>query len=272
MIKIGDFARLSQVTVVTLRYYDEVGLLKPTQVDPFTGYRYYSVEQLPRLNRILALKDLGFSLEQIAQVLAEELTPDQLRGMLKLKRIEMEQRLDEDQSRLVRIEARLRQIEMEDRMFDYDVVLKMVPSMLVASCRASIPTNDQVPVYLDSAYDKVYDYVHKQGAKETGPCLAIWHTPSDVYINEDAEAIVPIDKQLPGVDDVKVYELPQAHVAAVVHQGNFEDFSQGHRALLKWIEANGYQISGPYREIYIKHDPRDLSDSITEIQYPVVKT
>ena len=271
MIKIGDFARLSQVSVVTLRHYDEVGLIKPVQVDPFTGYRYYSVGQLPRLNRILALKDLGFSLDQISRVLAEDLSPDQLRGMLKLKCAEVEQRLADEQARLERIEARLRQIEMEDTVTDYDVVLKMVPAMLVAACRVTIPTNDQVPAYLGPAFTETYDYVRKAGMKETGPCLTIWHSPADVYENEDAEAVVQIDRLLPGAGRVKVYELPQIQVAAVVHHGSFDDFTQGHTALLTWIELNGYRIAGPYREIYIKHDHRNLSDSTTEIQFPVVK-
>ena len=127
MIKIGDFSRLSQVSVKTLRYYDEVGLLKPVEVDRFTGYRYYSFDQLPRLNRVLALKDLGFSLEQIAQALDEGLTPDQLRGMLRLKRAEIQQRVEEEQERLARVEARLRQIEQEAMMSNYDVVIKKVP-------------------------------------------------------------------------------------------------------------------------------------------------
>lgn len=116
MIKIGDFARLSQVSVVTLRHYDEIGLLKPVAVDSMTGYRHYSVAQLPRLNRILALKDLGFSLEQIERVLGGGLTLDQLHGMLKMKHAEVEQQLADEQGRLVRIAARLRQIEQEDRM------------------------------------------------------------------------------------------------------------------------------------------------------------
>ena len=93
MIKIGDFARLSQVSVVTLRYYDEMDLLKPVRVDTFTGYRFYSVDQLPRLNRILALRDLGFSLEQIKLMLADGLTLEQLRGMLTVQRDEVEKRL-----------------------------------------------------------------------------------------------------------------------------------------------------------------------------------
>ena len=98
MIKIGDFARLSQVSVVTLRYYDEVDLLKPVKVDTFTGYRFYSADQLPRLNRILALKDLGFSLDQIKLMLADGLTSDQLRGMLTIQRNEVEKRLADEQA------------------------------------------------------------------------------------------------------------------------------------------------------------------------------
>ena len=82
---------------------------------------------------------------------------------------------------------------------------------------------------------------------------------------------MPIDRPLQGTNRVKVYELPSTQVAAVVHQGEFEDFTQGHAALLEWIDANGYQINGPYREIYIKHDKGQMSDSTTEIQFPVEK-
>jgi DNA-binding transcriptional MerR regulator len=71
VLKIGEFARVNQVSIATLRYYDHCGLLKPLALDPETGYRYYSLDQLPRLNRILALKELGFPLEQIAQLLEE---------------------------------------------------------------------------------------------------------------------------------------------------------------------------------------------------------
>jgi len=271
MIKIGDFARLSQISVVTLRYYDEMDLLKPVKVEPFTGYRFYSADQLPLLNRILALKDLGFSLEQIKLMLADALTLEQLRGMLMMQRAEVEKRLADEQGRLSRIETRLRQIELEDKMPTYDVVLKTVPAMLVAARRVTIPTNDQVPQYLGPAYTEAYDYVRQQGAKDTGPCLALWHSPANVYENEDAEAIVPIDRPLKGTERVNVYELPSAQVAAVVHHGDFEDFTQGHAALLEWIDANGYQIVGPYREIYIKHEKGDLSDTTTEIQFPVEK-
>lgn len=272
MIKIGDFARLCQLSVATLRHYDEVGLLKPLTVDQFTGYRYYSVGQLPRLNRILALKDLGLSLEQIEKVLTNELTLSQLQGMLMLKKAEVAQRVAEEQARLDRLEVRLKQIEQENFMPQYDVVLKTAPAAWVASCRVTIPTNDQVPAYLNPAFMEVYNFVHQGGAKDIAPCLALWHTPTDVYANEIAEALVPIDRPLPPAGRVQVYELPATQVAAVVHHGDFSDFTQGHSALLKWIEENGYQIVGPFREIYINHNPENLADSTTEIQFPVAKT
>ena len=271
MIRIGDFARLSQVSVVTLRYYDEMDLLKPVRVDTFTGYRFYSADQLPLLNRILALKDLGFSLEQIKLMLADGLTLEQLGGMLMKQRNEVEKRLSEEQERLIRIEARLRQIKLEDKMPRYDIVIKTDPAMLVAARRVTIPTNDQVPQYLGPAYAEVYNYLRQQGVKDDGQCMALWHSPADVYANEDAEAMVVIDRPLPGTERVKVYELPPTQVAAVVHHGDFEEFTQGHAALLEWIDANGYQIVGPYREIYIKHEKNNLSDTITEVQFPVDK-
>ena len=156
-------------------------------------------------------------------------------------------------------------------MPNYDVVIKNAPAMLVAARRVTIPTNDEVPGYLRPAYKEVYDYVRQQGAKDSGPCFALWHSPADVYENEDAEAVVPIDRPLKETKRVKVYELPSIQVAAVVHQGDFEDFTQGHAALLDWIDANDYRIVGPYREIYIKHEKSELSDSTTEIQFPVEK-
>jgi DNA-binding transcriptional MerR regulator len=268
-MKIGDFARLGQVSVVTLRHYDECGLLKPIRIDSFTGYRYYSVSQLPRLNRILALKDLGFSLEQIEQVLNGGLTPEQLHGMLTLKHAQAEQHIAAEQARLARIATRLRQIELEDKMSQYDVVLKNTPSMKVVSRRITIPTNDEVPKYLDSAFTEIWEHVTRQQVSVVGPHFTIWHQSPDVVTDEVVEAIVPVNKVIAGTDHIEVYELVETQVVCAVHHGHFEDFTQLHTAILQWIEANGYEPVGGYREVYIKHNPNDYSDSITEVQFPV---
>ena len=140
MIRIGDFSRISLVSIKTLRYYDEVGLLHPAKVDDFTGYRYYRFDQLSRLHRILALKDLGFSLEQIGRLLDENVTAEQLRGVLKLRKTEIEQRVSEEQERLARVEARLKQIEQEHVMNKIDIVVKKVQPIKIASVRDVIPT------------------------------------------------------------------------------------------------------------------------------------
>jgi DNA-binding transcriptional MerR regulator len=271
VIKIGDFARLSRVTVPTLRHYDEVGLLKPISVDGASGYRYYSVSQLPRLNRILALKDLGFTLQQIESVLNGGLTPEELRGMLKLKYAEVEQVLAAEQTRLDRIAARLRQIEQEDHMSEFEVVLKTVAPQLIAACKITIPTNDQAGDYLGRAYGEVYCHIKSHGGKVAGPNLAIWHQASEVVENEVAEAAVPIAQPLPETESVKIYELPSVQAASAVYHGRFENFTQLHPVLHQWVEANQYQIVGPYREIYIDFNPEDLSNSVTEVQYPVAK-
>jgi DNA-binding transcriptional MerR regulator len=111
MLRIGEFSKMSHVPVSTLRYYDEIGLLKPAHVDRHTGYRYYSEDQMSRLEQILVLKDLGLSLEQIARMLDEDLSPAHIRGMLRLKQVEIQRRLEEDQAQLTRVKARLKQME-----------------------------------------------------------------------------------------------------------------------------------------------------------------
>lgn len=270
MLKIGDFARLAGVAVVTLRHYDDIGLLKPSSTHPVTGYRFYSSQQLHRLNRILALKDLGLSLEQIEQTLTEDLSTEQLRGMLKLRQSEEKQRLNETRERLKRLKARLKQIEREAYMPHYDIVIKTLPPCLVASQHLIIPTNDEVPDYLKPAFKKVSDYIQSQNAKTTGACFTLWHTASDTYTNEEVEVIFPIDRPLESTKELNVYTLPEVQVASTIHQGNFDDFTGAHVALLTWIEDNGYRVSGPFREIYLEGDS-ESGESTTEVQFEVTK-
>ena len=128
MIKIGDFSKLAHVSVKTLHHYGDMGLLKPAHIDRFSGYRYYALEQLSALNRILALKDLGLSLEQVAQLLHEDVSPAEMRGMLRLKQMELATQVEEEQARLKRVEQRLRQIEQEGLAHGAEVALKQVPA------------------------------------------------------------------------------------------------------------------------------------------------
>lgn len=269
MIKIGNFSRISQVSVKALRYYDEVGLLKPVEVDPFTGYRYYDFDQLKRLNRILALKDLGFSLEQIAGLIDQDLPTAELRGMLRLKQAELREHVQEELDRLERIEARLRQLEQEISMSGYDVVLKKVEPILVAGVR------DIIPSYPEQGYlwEKLETYLGQQGASPSGPCFTIYHADEPEI---DAEVCEPLAAAIPSGGGVKVHELPAVEQAAsTIHHGPFSTLGDAYGALLKWIESNGYRISGPGREFYLKPPADDGNqedpNTVTEILFPVVK-
>lgn len=143
MIRIGDFSRISQVPVSTLRYYDDVGLLKPVEVDHFTGYRYYAFEQLPSLHRILALKDLGFSLEEIARLQTDNLPAGQVRAMLIRKRSELREQAQDNFSRLERVDAWLKQNEQENTMSIYTVRLARIETDLPDIVRITNPYEDQ---------------------------------------------------------------------------------------------------------------------------------
>lgn len=271
MIKIGDFSKLSRVSVKTLRYYDEMGLLKPISIDGSTGYRYYATSQLPRLNRILALKELGFSLQQIDQVLNEGVSVEQLRGMLRLKSAELQQQIAVEQERLLRIAARLSTIATEDTMSDYDVILKQVDAQLVAGSRDTLDSYPEV----GRLFDEVSTYLGSVGV--SGPNLlgaAIWHDDEHKTSDIDGEAVFYLNQPIPANDRIKVYELPAITAACVIHHGAYNKFSQAYEAIGRWIEHNGYVVVGPNREVYLESSQpirQDDDSYVTEIQFPVAK-
>jgi effector-binding domain-containing protein len=268
MFKIGDFSRLSFVTVKTLHYYDEIGLLKPVKVDRFTGYRYYSAEQLPRLNYIVSLKNMGLSLEEVAALINNSLTPHQLRDLFILKKAELQQRVSEEQRRLEQVEKLLEQIEKEGKMPDYQVLIKKVEPQLIASIREVIPTYGHV----GELYGALIPYVFSHGGKPAGPTLYICHDSEFKEKDADVEAGISIAQAIPGSDRVKVYELPGLEQAAcTVYKGPYDKIGEAYSAIMKWTEENGYQITGPDRELYLTSpaDTQDPAEYVTEIQFPV---
>jgi len=143
MIRIGEFSRLSQTPVSTLRYYDEVGLLKPVEVDHFTGYRYYTIDQLARLNRILALKNLEFSLAEIIHLLADDLPAHQVHRMLKNKRAALLDQTQDNNEKVDRLDAWLKHIEMENNMTAYTIRNAHIDTDMADIVRITNPYEDQ---------------------------------------------------------------------------------------------------------------------------------
>jgi effector-binding domain-containing protein len=272
MIRIGDFSTISRVSVKTLRYYDEMGLLKPVSVDPATGYRFYDYRQLSTLHRILALKDLGFSLEEIGHLLNDRLSTEQMRGMLKLRKTEAQQRVQEETERLQRVDARLKQIEQENAMSSYEVVIKKIEKMKVASVRGVVPT----PPEQGPLWGELEGYLEKQRVKPCGPCLSLYHNEGFKEHDWDIEVCEPVMTGDKGAGRVNVYELPAVDtMACTVHHGPFVTIGESYNALGQWIDENSYHIVGPAREVYLRPSENGSQtdpETVTEIQFPVQKT
>jgi DNA-binding transcriptional MerR regulator len=267
MFRIGDFSRLSQVSVKALRFYDEMGLLKPTYVDRDTGYRYYSATLLPRLNRILAFKELGFSLGEIIHLLEGDLPVDRVRESLQNRRAELARRIERERSQLIEVEAWLSQIEQAGRVPDYEITIKQVSPRLVASLRDSLSSYADA----DDLFDELHSHLKHRGAPlERG---AIWHTCAGQRQSIDCEAIVFLREPARSTGRAQVYELPGATVACIIHQGSDETCERAYLAARSWIKSHGYAIAGPNRELYWQGGvAQDDGSGVTEIQYPIIHT
>jgi DNA-binding transcriptional MerR regulator len=272
MLSIGDFARLGHVSPRRLRHYDELGLLRPDRVDPTTGYRSYRVAQLARLHRLLALKDLGLSLDQIGEVLDADPPLDELRGMLRIRRTQIEQGLTEEQARLRRVEAHLRAIEGSIAMAAYDIVLKKTDPLRIAEAvgvAAGFGHANLGPVF-QQLVPQVLGRLNETGTTP-GLFVAWYEQPTDegsVVLHTGFDIG---DQTVESDDHVRVVDLPVVDVASVVHIGSMETIEDTYVALVTWIEDSGYQLAGRSRELYLEWNPDDQSRNVTELQMPVSK-
>ncbi len=283
MLKIGDFSQLAQVSVRALRIYDEMGLLKPVHVDRFSGYRYYEAEQLPRLNRIIALKDLGLTLDQIAQLLKDDLSAEQLRGMLMMKQADLEQELKEGKSRLMRVAARLRQIEREGTVSPYEVTVKEVRPLTIVSARISLATLDEIIHVRCGMYDSVYRWLDENQIVPLEPELAIYDNAEYVETDINMEVAAIVEEKVWGnrnrlkvqTGGVELHQLPAVtEMASVIHHGKLLEVGDAIGALFQWVGENGYEANGAYRELHLFG--RELTcedeDNVTvEMQLPFRK-
>lgn len=282
MFKIGEFSRLSRVSVRMLRHYDQLGLLTPSQTDPFTGYRYYSADQLPRLNRILALRDLGFSLEQVAGMLDDDLSTEQLLGMLKLKRAEVEEQMQLEQQKLARLEVRIRQMNESPKHSAYDVIVRDIEPELAATYREVAADDDRIQEMFDMV--EVYVAQYDSARADKSP-FSIYYDDEYREKDVDAEVAVPLKYAIPESESIRVRQFPRlTDVACVVHVGEYSEIYQAYNALLAWIEANEYRMVGPIREVYLRYGAdglnfelpptylaNDTNEYVTELQLSVEK-
>ena len=266
MYGIGTVARLSQVSVRTLRHYDNLDLLKPTHVDPRTGYRYYSPDQVVQLHRILVLRDLGVPLSEIAQLIDENVTVDQLRGILLLRQAEARASLTEQTEQLKRVEIRLAQLE-EDPMTAYAVIVKRLEPLHVVALSEDLTGVDEISDACTRMYPQLHAALVRHGVAFDGLSLALYEdTGVEARPLRLTTALsVPTDVTIEG-DGLSTVQLPPVERAAttVVH-GAPEQFHYAFQALHEWVVRAGERATSFDRELYIDCDgPRDTW--VTELQ------
>jgi predicted transcriptional regulator YdeE/DNA-binding transcriptional MerR regulator len=271
MLKIGEFSKLARVSVKTLRYYADLGLLKPAYVDRYSGYRYYALEQLPRLNRILALKELGFSLIQIEQMVREDMGAGELQRLMRLKHAELAEQVQAEQARLERVAVRLRQIEQEGRLPRFEVLVKPVEAQPVISIR------DTIGGYADLAelFRELVSHVASRSIPAgRQPALALYYDAEYRDQGVDVEAAIPVDRDVlrhfKDAARVTARTLPRIEAATVVYAGPYEAIGSAYGALMSWTQSHGYRATGPNRELYLQGPGQAIDPSrlVTEVQLP----
>lgn len=270
MFAIGEFARHGRVSVRMLRHYDAIGLLEPVRVDPATGYRFYDASQLSRLNRIVALKNLGFTLEQVASIINDQVSTAELRGMLMLRRAELEQQITLGAGQLTQVEARLLAIESEAGE-PAPVVVKSIAATQVAELTgvaAGYEPQFITPV-IQPLYRELSCLLSEAGIAVTGPAVAYYDDAGDNAGSIEVHAGWPVAGLADAPHDFQVIELGEISTAAtLIHQGSMDNVLPSYQALARWIDANGYQSLGYAREFTLKSS--DVPDDwVTELAEPV---
>jgi len=280
VFRIRDFSRLTRVSIKTLRHYDRIGLLPPAHVDPRSRYRYYRAGQVTRLQSILALRDLGFSLEHIGALLAGG-SRAQTKRLFAARRAVVQQQLELERRRLSQLDATLRELEGRARSKALDVALRTLPAVRVAARRARVAN-------LDAGAERLFEAVEQDaaraGVRASAPPILIYHDRDHRESRADIEACVPVMGDARNAGRSTIRTLPAVTTAAcLVYSGGYAPWGRYSRGLLTWLQARRLVPAGSLRETFHQFQARELGplrlpagflveraeDLLTEMQIPV---
>lgn len=248
MLSIGEFARLAGVSIRMLRHYDHLGLLTPERVDPYSGYRSYSATQLERANQLIALKDLGFTLEQVGRMLDGGLSTEDTARLLQERREELRSQIAADRNRLSAVEARLRVIQKEIPMTDYTETA--LPELHVVQLTARIEEMSQIEAEIGYMFTRVGEAIAAAGATRVGPGVAVYTTDGDGMIAAAAEQIGDAATP-PGLERATVPAAPRG-LTARYEAPDLLGIQRAWQDLVTEMESRGLRAAGPAREIYLE--------------------
>ncbi|HEY1388627.1 MAG TPA: MerR family transcriptional regulator [Ktedonobacterales bacterium] len=282
MFRVGEFSLIAQVSGRLLRYYDEIGLLSPEYTDPHTGYRYYSAGQLPRLNRILVLKELGLGLDQIARLLGHDTSSEEIRGMLLLRKAQIAQTMQDDLARLHLVEARLDQLDAFGQAPVLDVVVKTIPPQRYLALRDVFP---DVAAVRRLVVQMMATVPHRMPSSSLGQIAFVIHSRTfdpDALDFEVGYLLMGSPGNTGKIHDMvqlseerilTVRNLPEVEtMATLAHAGSITDIHRSYALLGTWVEQQQWQIVGQGRQIFLQLPQPRHDDAVIELQIPVSKT
>lgn len=273
MLSIGEFSKICGVSTKTLRYYDEIGLINPDEINAESGYRYYSIEQLKRMLYINRLKSYHFSLEEIKTMLAleEDQSEEMLCSVLNQKRNEIKEKLKAFEFLVKQLSQDISNLEKGVPIMSYldDIEVQLVETkpMNILYKRLIMGNDDYASGY-GNHFSELYEKIAKEKLTLLGQPMTIYHSPEFNPAGNDTEFAISIAESVKGTRD-----LPGSLCAKSVLKGAYPELSSVYANLMKWVENEGYELISPPYEIYVT-DPNqaiDPEEYVTEVYFPIKK-
>ena len=266
MLKIGEFSKLSRVSIRMLRHYDDLGLLKPAMIDEFTGYRFYKEEQLFVMGRITALKDMGFALADIAKIMDDYDNKEKLEQYLSKQQQELRKISDETEYKLMLLDTARKRLRKEQSM-SFDVTTKVIPERYAATVHMVVPHYEDEGIL----WGKLQEC--KTPLVPADPCLAAAEFLDKEYKEENVEIVVwmTVKGQYEDTENVKFKTLPAVKVASCVIKGSYEQMGEATATVASWIAENGFEVTGPMFNIYhvSPAQTQNPDEYVTEVCFPI---
>lgn len=271
MLRIGEFSKLSRVRIRMLRHYDEIGLLRPMWIDPESGYRYYSVDQLTVVGRITALKDMGFGLTSIREMIAGYSDKKLVEAQLRLKQAELLELSEQTAHRLRLLDTALERLRKDDDTMKYDVTLKTFPERYAATVRMHIPVYEME----GTVWSVMCSETASMNLIPDDPCYCsvVFHDKEFKESDVDVEAQKTVKGRYSDTEHVRFKTLPEVTAACATCKGSYDQMGEVMAAVACWVTDNGYEFDGPAFNIYhvSPHETSDPNEFVTEVCYPVRK-
>ncbi len=268
MYRIGDFSKMSKTTIKALRYYDEVGLLKPEYVDEITNYRFYSTDQLMKLHSIKALRQIGLSIGEIKLITEGH----QAKELLEKRKNALKKEIAQGTEQLSRLEFILSGKE-EEGMMNYQATIKELPKCTVYSKKMTVPNYDAYFKLIPKIGEQVMEKYPDLKCSVPEYCFIVYldneYKEEDFHV-EFCEAVIEMKEDF---DDIKFKKVAGTTAVSVMHKGSYKNISEAYTYAFKWIDENGYEAADSPRESYIDGiwNKENEEDWLTELQVPIRK-